>query len=347
MYSNSHHARTHVDHRRGLTGIDNAGCTCYIAAVLQCVGHCPRLITSIVRPLALGGGNGAVMREVREVMLRKWAQPGEFSGPVPAPLGLIRALQAGPASMMEHDVQNDAHEFLIELMTALETPPVAAGSQEESKNREDKKVRGGKLTRALMLAHAHAHWSAFIARTRCATTELIYGQHAFLTVCGSCGHVSESFDVFATLPLLLTPGQPARFRPSSGVEEIQGFECERCKQRVTARRDCRVSHLPTVLVIHVMRFGGGLCKDTTPVQLEERISMAGALLDGATQDGAHYKLRGVVCHRGHSQLGGHYYAVCRYANGWVMFDDELVTPTTLQAVGGQDPYLLFYEATWV
>lgn len=317
--------------RRGLVGIENAGNTCYASAVLQCLGHSPRMVTAILRPFPPGPepsdegqDRERVLRALRTLLADKWAAGA--GGGAASPVELLRELSQWTGASMDHREQNDAHEFLIELMTALEAPPgvnLPHGSARENES----------LT----------HWQGHVAPMRCPPTALMYGQHAWSMTCGGCGRVTRSFDIFAALPLLLPEDAgPAAISRSetfaSSAEDVDGFECDGCRRKTLARRCSSLSRLPPVLVVHVMRFRPGSSdKSMTPVELEERLDFCG---------GRTYQLRGMVCHRGYSLHGGHYYAVCRYASGWVVFDDDCVYEEgcALDAIRPEDPYLLFYEA---
>ena len=316
--------------RRGIVGIENIGNTCYIAAVLQCIGHCRNIVSTIFH--GVEGLHGRIVsRALADIYAKKWSRESLESID---PTALVNALKSRPDSFIDYGVQNDAHEFLVELLTAVESDHVNIVVNESMS------VRTG--IQGLILG-GREHWGRTVASKSCGLTDAVYGQHAFLTQCPVCKHVSQSFDVFVALPFVLNNNTLQAQIDADGcyVETIDGFHCDKCQNRADSRRECKISRLPKLLVVQVMRFGYGTSKDSSRITIEEHIDVSRISL---SSQACKYTLVGMVCHSGSSQRGGHYYAVCKYtAKTWVVFDDTKSYSINLVAVRAEDPYLLFYE----
>lgn len=317
---------------KGLVGIRNTGNTCYLAAVIQCISHCKSAVTAIfsTEPNAHG-----VTAAVQRLCERTWLGDSRDL----SPRRLVNALKKRADSYMDYDEQNDAHEFLVALVAAIESeaPPL-----EESRHPLGES-HGHGMQR--LLHGMRSHWKIMVADKNCDLTMNVIGQNTFLTQCHACDHVSQSFDVFLAMPLFLRSGtaclQAQIDDQSNHAETLDGFSCERCRQRTFARRECKVSMLPTILIVQVMRFQE-MRKDSGAISIEEDIDLASMCLKHGHSK---YRLSGMVCHQGSSQCGGHYYAVCRIpGERWAVFDDDSVSEDVqVQDVHRGDPYLLFYE----
>ena len=296
-------------------GIENIGNTCYLSSIVQCMRH-----SAIVRSLDPDGG------KVADALRRLFSEKKAMS-----PRRLIAALSQN-SQRIDYTVQNDAHEFFVELLDALESEcqPISIPLRGDVRQ-----TRMQKLISAMS-----QHWDETVRSKNCRMTDTFFGQNTFLTQCSLCKHISHSSDVFTALELSLTEG-PQKKRLGYDDECIDGFECPNCMKRSPSRRECKMSRAPHVLVVHVMRFASGMRKDLDPIRLQETLDVSDVSL--TTQTG-HYKLVSVVCHRGHSQRGGHYYALCKLADDtWALFDDESVGPASLEDIRLEDPYMMFYE----
>ncbi|PNH00213.1 Ubiquitin carboxyl-terminal hydrolase 23 [Tetrabaena socialis] len=202
-----------------------------------------------------------------------------------------------------------------------------------------------------------SHWDATVTANQCPLTQAMYGQFVFLTQCQECKHVTQSFDVFSSLPVLFDETETTASVQQhadqvwASSESIEGYQCDHCNNKSMARRECKISRMPDVLVVHAMRFADGDRKMTKDLHAEHEIDVSAAQLQvGPRRDRELYRLRGMVCHRGMSRHGGHYYAVCKCTSmktsmkNWVGFDDDAVTMMEDRScVRKGDPYLLIYE----
>lgn len=324
-----------LTNRHGLHGILNIGSTCYIAAVLQCIGHCPPLVTCIVREPPMG----PVAETLRSFFIQKWRKHADMDS-ILNPRPIVEALhqdtaRRGQSDTFQYLTQNDAHEFMIHLLTALESeyPSLRSSRSLETLNISTPRTISRKMK---------AHYAAGIST--CPLTNRLYGQHTSLLKCNACSFTSPSFDIFLTLSVSLSNLESRVDKISqlleSEIECLEDYKCDKCGSH-GSMRECHLSVGPQVLVIQVMRFQDDMHKNMRQIEIEETLQVhcATSMEKG---DVYTYELNGIVCHSGSTQQGGHYYAICRHVD-WVIFDDENVgTVRNIKNLSGADPYLLFY-----
>lgn len=139
-------------------------------------------------------------------------------------------------------------------------------------------------------------------------------------------------------------------------EEIDGWKCEKCGRTagdadtpLVQRRSVLAPPLPKVVIVSLGRFRmsptGALYKDVRNATCEDDIYISsGRRTRQAKQK---YVLQGVLCHRGRSMHGGHYYAICKHpqSSEWICYDDETVTmrpDLQTTSFSSSDAYIAFY-----
>ena len=216
-----------------------------------------------------------------------------------------------------------------------------------------------------------------------AVTALFQGKLAFLTRCFDCDHFTRRTDPFLHVTVPVTsqglPGFPSTSFPhlSSGSsaapvslswclskfmsqERLAGdnkFWCEKCRHLVEAERSIFFSDLPSILTVHLNRFsvrqwGEAVSKVANSVA----IPMTLCLRPWSTQEclarDSVYQLHAAVLHTGASCHSGHYTALIREAEQWLLCDDDSVTfisDTAVQELMSPlsmtlaSPYILFYS----
>ncbi|PAA79669.1 hypothetical protein BOX15_Mlig014224g3, partial [Macrostomum lignano] len=143
--------------------------------------------------------------------------------------------------------------------------------------------------------------------------------------CSECGHASNRSEDF--LDLCVTTVGYQRLEDSLndlfGSEWLQGdnkYRCDGCNRLVDAEKTSRLTHLPPILTLSLMRFDFDFAR-MTRVKHDGRFTFPYAdcldlgkhlaeHCDAASQGGALYELFAVVIHGG-SAMGGHYYAYVR------------------------------------
>lgn len=337
----------------GLHGIMNIGSTCYLAAVLQCIGHCPFLVTSLVKVDSTSNStskteSSQLTDAVRTFFVNKWRR--RDAPIILNPRCLVDALLKSRTSNFQYLVQNDAQEFLIHLLTALEHEDnIKHRQSQRHDNACDIKASTNNDRTISWLMKRHFKNST---TSSCPLTRCLYGQHTSILKClnTSCSFIQPSFDVFLTLGIALddssrSPCESTKVsallaRQSANIEVLQDYKCDKCGHH-GVMRECHLSVGPDVLVIHLLRFPDRERKSMYPIELEETLFVPCA----TTMDIKvvyEYRLCGIVCHSGCILSGGHYYAICRHVD-WVIFDDESVGKVnSIGSIPGADPYMLFY-----
>ena len=196
-----------------------------------------------------------------------------------------------------------------------------------------------------------------------------------------CGHVSETFEPFSSVPLEIRGKKDLEesLRAYVDGEVLQGdnkYLCSRCDQRRNAMKRACFKQVPDNLIFNLKRFDYDItsmlrCKVNDEFAFPEMIDMAPYTLHGITNQGNSVKpdifeLTGVIVHSGTAETG-HYYSFIRQRpsmklkqQSWLQFNDADVTffnPDNLREAcfGGTDvssafqwpkiysAYMLFYQ----
>jgi ubiquitin C-terminal hydrolase len=163
-------------------------------------------------------------------------------------------------------------------------------------------------------------------------TEAIHGQNHFMTRCASCKFVTQSFDVFLTLEL--------KDNSLASTETIHDYECDKCRRRGPCVRQFRMSKQPRGLVVQVRRFDHSRdVKCQMEFEVLKQLSLTSATFPVVE---SLYDLTGVICHRGRTRYGGHYYAIVRVGSNYYCCDDEQVRTVRFEDMRLEDVYMIFY-----
>ncbi|KAL1217538.1 Ubiquitin carboxyl-terminal hydrolase 23 [Cardamine amara subsp. amara] len=121
------------------------------------------------------------------------------------------------------------------------------------------------------------------------------------------------------------------------------YQCERCRQKVKAKKQLTVSKAPYVLTIHLKRFEAHRSeKIDRKVQFTSAIDMK-PFVSGPCDGNLKYTLYGVLVHYGRSIHSGHYACFVRTSTGmWYSLDDNRVIQVSDKTVFDQKAYMLFY-----
>lgn len=312
-----------------IIGFRNIGNTCYMNAALQCVLH------------ATGGFVQRLERECREAPRSaplSNALCSLYRGTT-SELFSVKSAVAGTNRQFLGSAQNDAHEFLRELLHTV--------------HREINRVRGKpKYVEMKDIpgepdGDALQRWSRYC---KSHDDSLVYDEFGGLarsvTKCGMCQFRSLSFDPILDLSVPMT-GATSVADCISELYKVTAinaeYRCANCKKQNTgAAHQITVQLLPKQLVIHLKRFSSSGRKNGAAVAFDEVLDFPSI---SGTADGK-YLLTGVVMHHG-SNFGGHYTAYVRKGQRqeWVECDDSSVMSASSRHVLGATSaaYLLFYN----
>ncbi|CAB66456.1 ubiquitin C-terminal hydrolase Ubp9 [Schizosaccharomyces pombe] len=147
------------------------------------------------------------------------------------------------------------------------------------------------------------------------------------------------------------------FSASEMLSSKNKFHCDVCKSLQEAEKRMKIKKLPKILSLHLKRFKYNETQEGHDKLFYTIVFTNEMRLFTTTEDAENaermYYLSSVIVHVGGGPHRGHYVSIVRTKTyGWVLFDDENVTPVNenyLQRFFGDQPgqataYVLFYTA---
>lgn len=306
--------------RRIGAGLANLGNTCFLNSVLQCLTYTQPLVAYFQsgrhRAMCRVAGFCAMCALQDHIMIAL-----DSSGKILSPTTLVRNLRCISRNF-RISRQEDAHEYMMNLMEAMHKCCLPAGITSESPVAYEKsfvhKIFGGRL----------------ISQVKCT----------------QCSHSSNKFDPFLDLSLQINRADSLVKALShfTAVEQLdegeKRYQCEQCKVKVRALKQLKIDKAPYILAIHLKRFSTG----GSGGKIDKKIDF-GCTLDlkpfaSSTYEGdLKYTLYGVLVHAGWSTHSGHYFCFIRTSTGlWHALNDSRVHQISEKSVLDQKAYMLFY-----
>ncbi|KAF7806524.1 ubiquitin carboxyl-terminal hydrolase 23 [Senna tora] len=237
-------------------------------------------------------------------------------------VGMIFLLESGISRNFRNARQEDAHEYMVNLLESMHRCCLPSGVPSESPSAYEKslvhKIFGGRLQSQVK--------------------------------CQQCSSCSNKFDPFIDLSLEIFKADSLHkaLVNFTAAEWLDGgekqYQCQRCKQKVRALKQLTIHKAPYVLAIHLKRFHA-----FDPGQKIKKKVQFGCSLDlkpfvsGSYEGDLKYSLYGVLVHSGHNTHSGHYYCYVRTSNNmWYTLDDNRVSHVSEREVLDQQAYMLFY-----
>ncbi|KAI9179842.1 hypothetical protein H9P43_005173 [Blastocladiella emersonii ATCC 22665] len=254
--------------------------------------------------------------------------------------------------------QQDAHEFLNYLLNALAEILVA-----------EKKATAPAANGTTSDASSHHTGSTSSAATGATQKtwihELFEGELATETRCLTCEATTQTRECFLDLSIDVEANSSIasclwNFSQSEMMCHKDKFYCDTCSGLQEAERSMKIKKLPLVMALHLKRFKF-MEQQQKHVKLMHRVVFPTELrLFNSDVEGTdrQYDLFAIVVHIGGTPNHGHYVALIRSADKWLLFDDdtvELVTEAHIAKYFG-DPeaagppsasssaYILFYQS---
>ncbi|XP_020534725.1 ubiquitin carboxyl-terminal hydrolase 23 isoform X2 [Jatropha curcas] len=301
-------------------GLENLGNTCFLNSVLQCLTY--------TEPLAAYLQSGKHQNS---------CHIAGFCALCAIQKHVSRALQSTGRSLVPKDLvsnlrcisrnfrnarQEDAHEYMVNLLESMHKCCLPSGVPSESPAAYEKslvhKIFGGRLRSQVE--------------------------------CQQCSYCSNKFDPFLDLSLEIVKADtlPVALRNFTAAELLDGgekhYQCQRCKQKVRAKKRLTVHKAPYVLTVHLKRFHAhdpGRKYDKK-VLFDRSLDMK-PFVSGSYEGDLKYSLYGVLVHFGHSTHSGHYVCFVRTSSGiWYLLNDNEVRAVSEKTVLDQKAYMLFY-----
>lgn len=249
---------------------------------------------------------------------------------MPTSLSWIVANVSSLAKSLSSWEQQDAHEFLLGMLSHMELEATEVGRDPIGSD----------------ISQLFGGWTCRISEcSECKTAETLYERYSVVSV----DVTDTTSTLYDSIKSLIAPEQPS------------DYECSTCKKKTKATsRNMFVSYPPN-LVIHLKRFmNTGAKKASLHVDFPEVIDMRPFILpsyaspsktDEASVAAARsindshfkYKLVGVVAHRGWVNCG-HYESYAVNSRGeWFNYSDSLYYKVPFSKVAEDEAYILFYQ----
>ncbi|XP_034850503.1 ubiquitin carboxyl-terminal hydrolase 50 [Mirounga angustirostris] len=322
-------------HFQGVTGLRNLGNTCYMNAILQCLGS----ISPLVEYFLSGKYITALQKDCSEVatafayvMTDMWLGDSECVSPE-----IFRSALGNLYPAFTKETQQDAQEFLIYVLNELH--------EALKKYRRRRSYEKGSIPRCCRKV---------IASESSIITQLFEGQLNYSIMCLKCESCTYKNEVFTVLSLPI----PSEYECSL-QDCLQWFfqqdtltwnnqiHCSFCETKQETAVRASISKAPKIIIFHLKRFD---ILGTMKRKLRTDIHYPLINLDltpyicPVFRKHPKYNLCAVVNHFGDLD-GGHYTAFCKNSvtQAWYSFDDTRVSEIPDTSVQTATAYLLFYS----
>lgn len=233
------------------------------------------------------------------------------------------------ARFYNQNEQEDAHEFLIHFVDAMEQAcENGCTLNENSLTREDTLSRD----------------------TTTLIRHIFGGQLTSQVQCMNCSTRSDKLDPFMDLSVQIKEFRCLEEALSDYTKaeklESGSYICGTCRGTVDAVKKTSIHKASNVLAIHFKRFeydGTGSCKIKKNIKFTETLNLQRYMSPEASNEPVLYSLYGVIVHIGPSATHGHYYCYVKSpSKTWHRMDDGVVKSVSRDTVLQDEAYVLFY-----
>lgn len=336
-------------------GVVNIGNTCSINALIQCIAHCKSLqlfLTQYGGSLGENGITEALSQTISELY-------SASSGCPVVPNKFIQELY-GKACWLRHGDQHDICE--IWMIVCDEIAKECSCKTYLNKyhiSRQEAliwKEREGEAYAKALVDYSKV-MSKFNKDNACFWLDMIQGVLITQITCGSCGELYHNFEPFTTLSLDIPRDGATLYECMDAfftTEQICDWKCDNCKKNGSAIKIVRLWKVPILLCISLKRFvhhDRGLSKNNSKITIPTSINIAKENVMGPQRFNTSlkpvfsYNLKSIGLHSGGLE-GGHYTAVCRQRNDFVLYDDtqvHMAGSASADSIDSQEAYLIMYE----
>lgn len=247
-------------------------------------------------------------------------------------------------------MHQDAHEFFNYLINEISED----AAKREAEKRKASGIKEVNKSRGNQYSIPGANAPSWVQ-------DLFMGVLTNETRCLTCETVTSRDEAFLDLSIDIEQNTSVtaclrQFSKSEMLQQRDKYSCERCCSLQEAEKRMKIKKLPNVLALHLKRF-----KYQEDVQrfmkLAYRVVFPFELrlfntIDDAPDADRMYRLWAIVVHIGAGLHHGHYVAIVRSGDKWLLFDDDTVSTveeSDIQKYYGDTPgygsgYVLFYQA---
>ncbi|EJC98825.1 cysteine proteinase [Fomitiporia mediterranea MF3/22] len=339
-------------------GLENFGNTCYVNSVFQALYFCHPFRELIIQahdksnpPVTNSNGSAPLTGPPIPI-----APPTMFSAlralfvhissnsldkGVVAPRAFVEKLKK-ENELFRSSMHQDAHEFLIYLLNKI-----AEDLEEEARN-----VRSGSSSGEDRKTNSSTNSNI--------VHDLFEGVLTSETRCLTCETVSSRDEAFLDLSIDIEQNSSVtaclrQFSASEMLCQKNKFFCDSCCGLQEAEKRMKIKRLPNVLALHLKRFKyqedvGKYIKLAYRVAFPLELRLFNTADDAVDPDRL-YELFAIVIHIGNGPYHGHYVAIVKSNESWLVFDDdsvEKIKESDISKYYGDSnsgaAYVLFYQA---
>jgi ubiquitin C-terminal hydrolase len=189
-------------------------------------------------------------------------------------------------------------------------------------------------------------WNSQTTKEYSELVPMFYGQLISQINCGYCLKIYHNYELFTDLAIPIDDNcntlydcLDAHFKEEVVNKDEQLWRCDKCEKKCESNKCVLIWKAPQILIISLKRFSATtMRKNAKQISIPETLDISKYCLNNKNNI---YKLAAAGVHMGFSQLGGHYYAVCKgYDGKWYKIDDLDVRTESSPNV--ENGYVYFY-----